>query len=115
MTLNEDGDQLDNAGQAADLELYTLVAQSAKDPETTTPGDNTSDADFRSVGTASFFGGEGCGYIYVLDVSTWERQSHSAAPVLFEFDFDLDRDGTPDYAVYNRDISGSPRCPMAGT
>ena len=106
VTLNENGDQLDNAGQAGDLELYTLIAQSAKDPETTTPGDNKSDADFRSVGTASFFGGEGCGYIYVLDVSTWERQTHSAAPVLFEFDFDLDRDGTPDYAVYNRDISG---------
>ena len=40
VTLNASGAQLDNAGQAADLELYTLVAQSAKDPETTTPGDN---------------------------------------------------------------------------
>ena len=50
VTLNENGDQLDNAGQPADLELYTLMAQSAKDPETTTPGDNKSDADFRSVG-----------------------------------------------------------------
>ena len=106
VTLNEDEDQLDNAGQAADLELYTLIAQSANDPESATPGDNLSDADFRSVGTAAFNGGEGCGYIYVIDVSTWERQSHSAAPVLFEFDFDLDRDGTADYAVYNRDASG---------
>ena len=106
VTLNANGAQLDNAGQAADLELYTLVARSPKDPETTTPGDNRSDADFRSVGTAAFNGGEGCGYIYVIDVSTWERQSHSVAPVLFEFDFDLDRDGTADYAVYNRDASG---------
>ncbi|HEU0245121.1 MAG TPA: S8 family serine peptidase, partial [Candidatus Limnocylindrales bacterium] len=106
VTLNEAGTQLDNAGQPADLELYTLVAQSAKMAQSTTPGDNLSDADFRSVGTAAFNGGDGCGYIYVLDVSTWERQTHSAAPVLFEFDFDLNRDGTPDYAVYNRDESG---------
>jgi minor extracellular serine protease Vpr len=106
VTLGERGDSLQNDGQAADLELYTLVAQSDNDPASTTPGDNLSDADFRSVGTAAFYGGEGCGYIYVIDVATWERQTHSAAPVLFEFDFDLDRDGTPDYAVYNRDVSG---------
>jgi minor extracellular serine protease Vpr len=111
VTLNDDGDQLDNAGQAADLELYTLVAQSAKDPETTTPGDNIADADFRSVGVATYqvpagFCLDDESWLYAIDVSTWERQSHSAAPVLFEFDFDLDRDGTPDYAVYNRDLSG---------
>jgi subtilisin family serine protease len=106
VSLNEAGDTLANDGLDALTEQYTLVAQSDDDPASATPGDNLSDADFRAVGTAAFYGGAGCGYIYVIDVSTWERQTHAAAPVLFEFDFDLDRDGTADYAVYNRDASG---------
>jgi subtilisin family serine protease len=106
VSLNGAGDTLSNDGLDALTEHYTLVAQSEDDPESTTPGDNLSDVDFRAVGTAAFNGGEGCGYIYVIDVSTWERQTHAAAPALFEFDFDLDRDGTADYAVYNRDQSG---------
>jgi len=87
------------------------VAQSENDPESAPAGDNLSDADFRSVGVATYavppgFCLDDASWLYAIDVSTWERQTHSAAPVLFEFDFDLDRDGTPDYAVYNRDISG---------
>ena len=100
-----------NAGRGASLEFYSLMAASANDPETTTPGDNISDADFRSVGVATFgvpadFCSADPSFVYAFDVSTWERQSHSVAPILFEFDLDLDQDGTDDYAVYNKDISG---------
>ena len=107
VTLGSGGDSLDNAGQAADLELYSLMAVSADDPASSVPGDNLSDADFKAVGVATFLGGEdGCSWIYAINASTWERQSHANAPVLFEFDIDVDRDGTADYAVYNRDQAG---------
>ena len=112
VTLGSGGASLDNAGRAADLELYSLMATSADDPASSVPGDNVSDADFKAVGVATYgVPGDFCAadpsWIYAIDVSTWERQTHANAPVLFEFDFDLDRDGTPDYAVYNRDISGT--------
>ena len=71
-----------------------------------------------SVGVESYFAPAGPGscsdtadeFIYAIDVSTWERQTHSVAPILFEFDLDLNRDGTADYAIYNRDL-GRPREP----
>ena len=91
---------LDNAGRAADLELYSLMATSADDPASSVPGDNVSDADFKAVGVATYPVPAGIcsadpSWIYAIDVSTWERQTHANAPVLFEFDFDLDRDWDP--------------------
>ena len=107
VTLGSGGTSLGNAGQAADLELYSLMAVSADDPASSVPGDNLSDADFKAVGVATYAAGEdGCSWIYAINASTWERQSHANAPVLFEFDIDVDRDGTADYAVYNRDQAG---------
>ena len=111
VTLSSNGTSLTNGGQAADLELYSLMATSPNDPASSVPGDNVSDADFKAVGVATYpvpagFCAADPSWIYAIDVSTWERQTHANAPVLFEFDFDLDRDGTLDYAVYNRDISG---------
>ena len=102
---------LTNTGRAASLEFYSLMATSPNDPETTAPGDNISDADFRSVGVETYPAAAGdCSddpsFVYAFAVSTWERQSHSVAPILFEFDLDLDQDGTFDYAVYNKDLSG---------
>jgi len=102
---------LTNSGRGASLEFYSLVATSDNDPETTTPGDNVSDVDFKSVGVATFgvpadFCSEDASFVYAIDVATWERQTHAIAPALFEFDLDLDQDGTADYAIYNRDPSG---------
>ena len=76
---------LTNTGRGASLEFYSLVATSPKEPETATPGDNISDADFKSVGVESYFAPAGPGscsntadeFIYAIDVSTWERQTHS--------------------------------------
>jgi subtilisin family serine protease len=100
-----------NTGRAANLEFYSLVATSAMEPQTTTPGDNVSDADFKSVGVATFgvpagFCSANPSFVYAIDVSTWERQVTSLAPVLFEFDLDLNHDGKADYAIYDREISG---------
>jgi hypothetical protein len=102
---------LANSGRGASLEFYSLMATSPNDPETPTPGDNISDADFRSVGVATFgvpadFCSDNPSFVYAFDVSTWERQTHSVAPILFEFDLDLNRDGTDDYAIFNQDVSG---------
>ena len=100
-----------NGGQAGSLETYSLVATSPDDPGSPAPGDNVSDADFKGVGVATFgvpadFCGDAASWVYAIDVNTWERQVTPQAPILFEFDFDLDRDGTNDYAVYNRDLGG---------
>ena len=115
VTLNENGDQLDNAGQAGDLELYTLIAQSAKDPETTTPGDNKSDADFRSVGTASFFGGEGCGYIYVLTSPRGNARRTRLRLFCSSSTSTSTVTARPTTRSTTATSQGSPRCLMAGT
>ncbi len=112
-TVAANGPSIDlaNAGQAATIEAYSLVAVSPDDPATTVPGDNISDADFKGVGVSTFpvpanFCGPAASFVYAIDASTWERQVIAAAPILFEFDIDVDRDGTPDFAVYNGDASG---------
>ncbi len=102
---------LANAGRGASLEMYSLVATSPKEPETTTPGDNVSDVDFKTVAVETYgvpagFCSDNDSFVYAFDVSTWERQTHAVAPALFEFDLDLDKDGVADYAVYNRDLAG---------
>jgi subtilisin family serine protease len=96
-------------GQAGTIEAYSLVATSPNDPASSGLGDNLSDADFRAIGVGTFavppdFCSDDASFVYAIDVTTWERQVVADAPALFEFDFDLDRDGTADYAVYNRDL-----------
>ena len=54
VTLSSNGESLTNAGQAADLELYSLMATSPNDPASSVPGDNVSDADFKAVGVATY-------------------------------------------------------------
>ena len=87
------------------------MATSADDPPSSVPGDNLSDADYKAVGVTTFgVPANVCSanpsWVYAISSSTWERQSHANAPVLFEYDFDLDRDGIADYAVYNSDAAG---------
>ena len=60
-----------------------------------------------TFGVPEDFCSENASFVYAFDVSTWERQSISAAPTLFEFDLDLDQNGTVDYAVFNQDLSGT--------
>ncbi len=111
VSLTSGGTVLTNDGQDATLELYSLMASSANDPASSVPGDNVSDADYKAVGVTTFgvpagFCSADASWIYAISSSTWERQSHANAPVLFEYDIDIDRDGTADYAIYNSDVAG---------
>jgi subtilisin family serine protease len=111
VSLTSGGRALANDGQDATLELYSLMATSPDDPPSSVPGDNLSDADYKAVGVATFavpanFCSADPSWVYAISSSTWERQSHANAPVLFEYDIDIDRDGTADYAVYNSDAAG---------
>jgi len=46
-------------------------------------------------------------FVMAFAISTWERQTMSNWPALFELDLDVDRNGTIDYAIYNQDLAGS--------
>jgi subtilisin family serine protease len=93
------------------LGSYSLLATSPDDPPTG-PGDDFADVDLHYVGIRQFTDAQndlGCESSIALQfaVNTWDRQIHANGPALFEFDLDLDRDGTADYAVYNFDLSNS--------
>ena len=120
VALGSDGASLDNAGRAADLELYSLMATSADDPASSVPGDNVSDADFKAVGVATYqrpgrFCAADASWIYAIDVSTWERQPTPMRRSCSSSTSISIVTGQPDYAVYNRDMRGPPRCPTAAT
>lgn len=102
--------ELANAGAGtASVTSLALVATSPDDPDTGA-GDAIADVDLRYVGVRSIPGALlGCDAPIALTfgVTTWDRQVHANAPALFEFDLDLDQDGTFDYAVYNFDLSNT--------
>jgi subtilisin family serine protease len=105
---------LTNAGAGRSwVGSYSLIGTSPNDAGTL-GGDDLADVDLRYVGVRQFLGADaidvlGCeaGYGVEFAVNTWERQVHANAPALFEFDLDLDRDGTFDFAVFNFDASNS--------
>jgi subtilisin family serine protease len=93
------------------LGSYSLLATSPDDPDTGL-GDDLADVDLQYVGIRQFTDATndlGCTSSIALQfaVHTWNRQVHANGPALFEFDLDIDRDGTFDYAVYNFDLSNS--------
>jgi hypothetical protein len=108
--------ELSNAGVGdASIGSFALVATSPQEAPSGT-GDNVADVDLRYVGVRSYTGAFatdilGCESPVGLSfaASTWGRTVHADAPALFEFDLDLNQDGTPDYAVYNFDLSNSSR------
>ncbi|HEX4898855.1 MAG TPA: S8 family serine peptidase, partial [Candidatus Limnocylindrales bacterium] len=88
------------------LSSFSLLATSPDDAPTGL-GDDLADVDLRYVGVRQFDGAElGCESPVALQfaVNTWERQVHANGPALFEFDIDLDRDGTFDFAAFNLDV-----------
>jgi hypothetical protein len=106
VTLTNDGVGYSNFGS------FALVATSPDDPDTGI-GDNVADVDLRYVGVRSVVSDDITGFglcdepvMLHFAATTWNRQLHANAPALFEFDLDLDQDGTFDYAVYNLDVAG---------
>ena len=88
---------------------FSLLATSPDDANSG-GGDDFADVDLRYVGVRQFDGAEiGCDSPIAIQfaVNTWDRQVHSNGPALFEFDLDIDQDGTLDYAVFNFDLSNS--------
>ncbi len=93
------------------LGSYSLLATSPDDPGTG-PGDDFADVDLHYVGIRQFTDAQndlGCTSSIAIQfaVNTWDRQVHADGPALFEFDLDIDQDGTTDYAVFNFDLSNS--------
>lgn len=100
---------LDNQGVGtAQNDAYALLATSDNIPEGG-QGAQSPTPDIRAVGIntfpvdAGFCSGEES-FLWVFAISTHERQEH-LVPVSHQVYLDIDRDGTDDYAVINRDVS----------
>jgi len=106
-------DSVDIANPSANdafVEAYSLLATSVDDPDSGM-GDALADVDFRAIGVQTFpvpanFCSANPSFVLALAVNTWNRQTHAVAPAFFEWDLDVDQNGTVDYAVYNSDLSG---------
>lgn len=101
-----DGDEFVNdAVNNGAVEGYNLYVESDEQAPATRGG-QAPVIDLKYVGEQAY-GAAFCdaGFFVGFAVNTWERQTHANAPALFEFDLDIDQDGTPDYAVYNADFS----------
>jgi hypothetical protein len=101
---------LNNTGVGtAQDDAYALLAISPDIPEGGR-GAQSPTPDIRAVGINTFPVAAGdCSanpsFVWAFAVNTWERQQH-LLPVSHLVTLDTDRDGTPDYAVLNRDLSG---------
>jgi len=77
---------------------FALTGTSRQIPPGLLPdaGENLAAIDLKSVGVRD----AGSGYLQFA-VNTWDERSHPAYPGGFEIQVDADRDGTPDWFVYN--------------
>jgi minor extracellular serine protease Vpr len=101
---------LNNTGHGnAQNDAYSLLAVSPNQPEGGA-GDQSPTPDIRAVGIttipvpAGFCSGEES-FLWVFAINTWERQQH-LLPVSNQVYLDTNQDGTDDYLVLNRDLSG---------
>ena len=103
---------LNNAGENLTVaEGYSLIGESSELPAGE-PGQNLPTIDLRYAGVqtipvpAGFCSGS-ASFLLLLAVNTWERQTHANAPAAFEWQIDIDADGTADYAVFNQELAGN--------
>ena len=101
--------KLTNTGVGvAQNDAYTLIALSPDLPRGGR-GEGSPTPDIRAIGVRTFqvpagFCSSEPSYVMVFAVNTWERQTHANFPGIYWFDLDTDRDGTPDFAVFNFDL-----------
>ena len=111
---NQKSVRLKNFGVgAAQLQSFSLLGTSPDAPEGGR-GEQLPNPDLRAVGISSLAvpaGSTLCGSASATAVlefafNAWERD---ATPVgtFFEVDFDIDRNGIPDFVLWNRDLSGN--------
>lgn len=93
----------------AQNDAYSLLALSPNLPQGGL-GAQSPTPDIRAVGIntipvpAGFCSGEES-FLWLFAINTWERQEH-LVPVSHQIVLDTDQDGTDDYVVLNRDLSG---------
>ncbi|MFZ0626667.1 MAG: S8 family serine peptidase, partial [Acidimicrobiia bacterium] len=103
--------QLRNRGVGeAQLDAYALVAVDENLPEGPA-GAQSPTPDIRGVGVNTFpvdagFCGADASFIWAFAFDSWERHAHADFPATMWLDLDIDRDGIPDYAIYNADFAG---------
>ncbi len=96
--------RLRNAGVAAgDVDVFSLtgVSPRADASELPQPGDNFAFIDLRAVGVRL----AEPGYLQFA-VNTFGRRAHPNYPAEFDIEIDVNRDGVPDFVVYNAELSG---------
>ena len=102
---------LSNSGaEVAPFDQYALMALDPNEPEGAR-GQQSPTPDIRGVGLQTFpvpagFCSAQESFVWEFAVNTWERQTHAVSPGVFFIDLDTDRDGTPDWLVYNYDLAG---------
>jgi hypothetical protein len=113
LTFNNDGEDvvnLTNTGVGtAQNDAYSLLATSPNLPEGGF-GAQSPTPDIRAVGINTFPVGAGVcsdaeSFVWAFAINTWERQEH-LLPVSHQVWLDTNQDGTDDYVVLNRDLSG---------
>lgn len=78
---------------------FALTGTSPRIPKREVPGagDNITFIDLKAVGVRAFPQSN----VVQFAVNTWDERSHPAYPAGFEIQIDTNRDGTPDWFVYN--------------
>lgn len=102
-------DLTNNGVGTAQNDAYSLLAVSDDLPEGGL-GEQSPTPDIRAVGINTFpvpagFCSAEPSFVWAFAVNTWERQEH-LLPVSHQILLDTDQDGTSDYLVINRDLSG---------
>ena len=101
---------LNNTGiGSAQNDAYALLSTSPNQPEGP-KGGQAPTPDLRAVGINTFpvpagFCSAEPSFIWAFAINTWERQEH-LLPVSHLIFLDTNQDGTDDYVVLNRDLSG---------
>jgi subtilisin family serine protease len=90
-------------GQAGVAEVFALTGTSPRIPPDQIPGVGTDQTviDLRSVGVR-YLPDDG---VLQFGVNTFEQRAHPNAPAEFDVLIDVDQDGSPDWLVFNRDLS----------
>ena len=104
--------KLTNSGVGtAQINTYSLIALSPDLPRGER-GQQSPTPDIRAIGVQTIpveagFCSENPSYLLSFAVNSWERQTHANVPGSYRFNLDTNRDGAPEFAVFNRDL-GSP-------
>jgi subtilisin family serine protease len=93
----------------AQIDAYSLLATSPNIPQGP-EGGQAPTPDIRAVGITTIpvpagFCSDNESFLWVFAINTWERQSH-LVPVSHQVSLDTNQDGSVDYVVLNRDLSG---------